>query len=135
MATILIVDDEPIIRQLFQKVLEHEGHTVIAAGNGREALDVMREQVPDLILLDLNMPLMDGISFLRLLRRHMDWSKVPVVVMTAMADKQNIESAGALGVRDYMLKAGFSLKSLRSRIGKYLEPVAENHVASAAMIE
>jgi CheY-like chemotaxis protein len=135
MATILIVDDEPIIRELFQRVLEHEGHTIVTAGNGREALEEVRHQVPDLILLDLNMPLMDGISFLRLLRRHMDWRKIPVVVMSAMADKHNISNAGSLGVRDYMLKAGFSLGSLRNRIAKYLEPVPEKELASATMFE
>jgi len=135
MATILIVDDEPIIRQLFQKVLEHDGHTIITAGNGREGLEAMRQQVPDLILLDLMMPLMDGISFLRLLRRHPEWSEIPVVVMSAMADKHNISNAGSLGVRDYLLKAGFSLGNLRNRIAKYLEPVPENQLASAAMFE
>jgi len=135
MATILIVDDEPIIRELFQRVLEHEGHTIITAGNGREALEAVRRQVPDLILLDLNMPLMDGISFLRLLRRHLDWSKVPVVVMSAMADKHNISNAGSLGVRDYMLKAGFTLGSLRNRIAKYLDPVSEEPLESTGMIE
>ena len=120
MATILIVDDEPIIRQLFQRVLEHEGHTIITAGNGREGLEAVRLAVPDLILLDLNMPLMDGLTFLRLLRRHEEWSNVPVVVMSAMSDKNNITNAGSLGVRDYLLKAGFSLGNLRTRIAKYL---------------
>jgi CheY-like chemotaxis protein len=135
MATILIIDDEPILRQLFQKVLEHEGHSVMTAGNGREGLEAMRQQVPDLILLDLMMPLMDGMSFLRLLRRHLDWAQVPVVVMSAMADKNNICNAGSLGVRDYLLKAGFSLSKLRGRIGKYLEPAPTEQLAAAAMFE
>jgi CheY-like chemotaxis protein len=135
MATILVIDDEPIIRQLFQKVLEHEGHIILTAGNGREALEVMRQQVPDLILLDLMMPVMDGISFLRLLRRHIDWSEVPVVVMSAMADRHNISNAGSLGVRDYLLKAGFSLNVLRKRIRKYLEPEEEEQAGTIAMIE
>ena len=87
MATILIVDDEPILRQLFQKVIEHDGHTVMTASNGREALEVMREQVPDLIMLDMQMPAMDGTTFLRLIRRHQDWAHVPVVIMSAMAIK------------------------------------------------
>ena len=132
---VLLVEDDSATAQGIELMLKSEGFNFYTTDLGEEGIDLGKIYDYDLILLDLNMPLMDGISFLRLLRRHMDWSKVPVVVMTAMADKQNIESAGALGVRDYMLKAGFSLKSLRSRIGKYLEPVAENHVASAAMIE
>jgi CheY-like chemotaxis protein len=77
MGTILIVDDEPIIRQLFQNILEREGHTVLVAGNGREGIAIMRQQTPDLIMLDLQMPVMDGMSFLRLVRRHPDWKDVP----------------------------------------------------------
>lgn len=120
MAKILIVDDEPILRQLFQKVIEHDGHTVVTAANGREALQVMREQVPDLIMLDMQMPAMDGTTFLRLIRRHQDWANIPVVIMSAMANKCDVQNVGALGVRDYVLKAGFSLPVLRKRISKYL---------------
>jgi CheY-like chemotaxis protein len=134
MATILIVDDEPIIRQLFQKVLEHEGYTVLTAGNGREALEVMRLELPDLILLDMLMPVMDGITFLRLMRRNIDFADVPVVVMSAVSEKQHIRNAGSLGVRDYLLKAGFSLRMLRGRIAKYLEPQTDEvGIAAGAM--
>jgi CheY-like chemotaxis protein len=125
MATILIVDDEPILRQLFQKVLEHDGHSVLTAANGREALEVLRHQVPDLILLDMLMPAMDGTTFLKLMRRHQDWAHVPVVIMSALADECNVRNVAALGVRDYLLKAGFSLPMLRKRIAKYLDPAAE----------
>lgn len=130
MATILIIDDEPIIRQLFQKVLEHEGHTVLTAGNGHEAIDVLRDQIPDLMLLDMMMPQMDGMSLLRLIRRNPMWIEIPVVVMSALADKQRICDAGSLGVRDYLLKAGFSLPMLRTRIRKYLNPQLEVMVGS-----
>lgn len=123
MATILIVDDEPILRQLFQKVLEHDGHVVMTAENGREALAVLRERVPDLILLDLLMPTMDGTTFLRLMRRHADWASVPVVIMSAVANEAHVRNVGALGVKDYLLKAGFSLPALRARIRKYVDPI------------
>lgn len=122
MATILIVDDEPILRQLFQRVLEHDGHQVLTAGNGREALEVMRRQVPDLIMLDMLMPAMDGETFLRLIRRHVDWAQVPVVIMSAVANEADIRHVGSLGVKDYLLKAGFSLPVLRARLAKYLAP-------------
>lgn len=134
MATILIVDDEPILRQLFQKVMEHDGHTVLTAANGREALGILRQQVPDLIMLDMQMPAMDGTTFLRLLRRHQDWANVPVVIMSALASETDVRSVGALGVRDYMLKAGFSLPVLRKRLAKYLAPpgAAEGEATEAA---
>lgn len=122
MATILIVDDEPIVRQLFQKVMEHEGHIIHTAANGREALEVMRTCVPDLIMLDLQMPAMDGYTFLRLIRRHLDWAHIPVVIVSALASECDARSVGELGVRDYMVKAGFSLPVLRKRLAKYLNP-------------
>lgn len=138
MATILIVDDEPILRQLFQRVLEHDGHQVLTAGNGREALEVMRRQVPDLIMLDLLMPAMDGETFLRLIRRHVDWAQVPVVIMSAVANEADVRHVGSLGVRDYLLKAGFSLPVLRARLAKYLEPpvpaAERSESAPAAML-
>lgn len=127
MATILLVDDELILRQLFQTVLEHEGHTILTAGNGREALERMREQTPDLVLLDMSMPQMDGLTFLRLVRANNEWADVPVVIVSAVADKRQISDAGSLGVRDYLLKAGFSLAVLRSRLGKYLETAVDEN--------
>jgi CheY-like chemotaxis protein len=135
MGTILIVDDEPIIRQLFQNILEREGHAVLVASNGREAIEMMRQRIPNLVMLDLQMPVMDGMSFLRLLRRHPDWMHVPVVIMSALADKQEITSAGSLGVKDYLLKAGFSLPEMRARIGKYFTPaeVESEEVIDAAL--
>jgi CheY-like chemotaxis protein len=139
MATILIVDDEPILRQLFQKVMEHEGHTILTAANGREALEVMRNRVPDLIMLDMQMPAMDGYTFLRLIRRHQDWAHVPVVIMSALANETDVRSVAALGVRDYVLKAGFSLPVLRKRLAKYLQPapaadVPETTEAAATLL-
>ena len=129
MSTILIVDDEPIIRQLAGRILEHDGHTLLTASNGREALEVLREKTPDLVLLDLQMPQMDGLTFLKLMRGNRDWAGIPVVIMSALANKTNIALAGTLGVRDYLLKAGFSLKQMRARLNKYL--VTEDHAAAA----
>ena len=120
MRTILIVDDEPIIRQLFQTVLGQEGHTTLTATNGKDALRQMNGVKPDLILLDLMMPEMDGMTFLRLIRRNPDWKDIPVMVLSAIADRERIADAGALGVRDYLLKTGFSLAQLRARLAKYL---------------
>lgn len=137
MADILVVDDEPILRQLFERVLAHEGHRVRLAANGRDALASLGEGVPDLILLDLQMPTMDGTTFLRHLRRVPEWSKLPVIVMSAVADESRVRDAGTLGVRDYLLKAGFSLKTLRQRLDKYLEPRSDpkpEPAATAAML-
>jgi CheY-like chemotaxis protein len=123
MAVILIVDDEMILRQLFERVLRADGHEVSVAGHGREAIAVMLRQRPDVVLLDLNMPVMDGVSFLRVVRRRPEWKEIPVIVLSALADTGHVMQAREFGVTDYLLKSGFMLKELRLRLKKYLPPV------------
>ena len=80
---ILIVDDEARMRRFMQMNLELEGYQVIEAGNGLEALDRVRDDLPDLVLLDVMMPEMDGFQFLDEFRRHDAWRTTPVIVITA----------------------------------------------------
>lgn len=132
MARILLTDDEPMIRELFRRVLEHDGHETVLAANGREALTIVADRAPDLILVDLTMPVMDGLGFLRVLRANRKWKQIPVIVLTAMSDRQNILAAKELGVQDYLLKADFSMASLRDRVGKYVAAPAQQPVHSVA---
>jgi len=79
----LLVEDDPEIRGLLRRALENEGWTVTEAGNGREGLDQAVRQRPDVILLDLLMPVMDGFEFVQELRRKDEWREIPIVVLTA----------------------------------------------------
>src|SRR5688572_27655496 len=90
MSRILVVDDEAIVRQLFAKVLESAGHDVAVAGNGRDAIMQMEAQRADLVLLDLVMAVMDGMAFLRVLRRRPEWKDVPVIVVSGVVDRQQV---------------------------------------------
>ncbi len=81
---VLLVDDEPAMRQLARQALERNGWCVIEAANGAEALEQVARAIPSVILLDLNMPVMDGFAFLRELRARPDGAHVPVVVLTAL---------------------------------------------------
>jgi CheY-like chemotaxis protein len=83
--TILIVDDEPDVVFFLQTALEDAGFNVVTAKNGEEALDKVREQVPDFISCDLVMPKKSGIKFLYELRRNKQWSRIPVMIVTAHA--------------------------------------------------
>jgi len=80
---VLVVDDDLEVRQLFRRILEPEGYTVVEAENGREALDRLRDVSPSVILLDLMMPVMDGFEFVAEFRRHEPWRAIPIVVVTA----------------------------------------------------
>jgi signal transduction histidine kinase/CheY-like chemotaxis protein len=82
-ASVLVVEDDPSIREMVRRSLQQEGWAVMEAENGKVALQRVSEKVPDLILLDLMMPEMDGFEFVTVLRTNTDWAKIPVVVVTA----------------------------------------------------
>ena len=89
---VLLVEDDAALRQMMRRMLEAEHATVVEAENGARALELLRRARPGLILLDLNMPVMDGFAFLREFRRHAEWEQIPVVVLTArMLDDQEHE--------------------------------------------
>lgn len=110
--TILIVDDEPRIRDLVRMNLEMEHYSVIEASNGVEALDQLRENLPDLVMLDVMMPEMDGFETLRAIR---EVSTVPVVMLTVRQSEQDRIHGLDLGADDYLAKP-FSPRELLSRI-------------------
>jgi DNA-binding response OmpR family regulator len=109
---ILVVDDEPRMIRFIQMNLELEGYQVSEAANGFEALNKVRDELPDLIILDVMMPDMDGFETLRLLR---EISQVPVIMLTVKADESDKVKGLELGADDYVTKP-FSPKELSSRV-------------------
>lgn len=125
MSRILVVDDEPGLRQLYQKVLSRQGYDVRLAANGADALLALGMSMPDLILLDLAMPDMDGISLLRVIRATPGMEKIPVIVLTAFTDGTRLAPLAELNVACQLTKAEFSVRELRERIAECLGmPVA-----------
>jgi len=112
-ATILIVDDEYAVARGIQYALEQEGYQVTVAGSGEEALAVAAELAPDLVVLDVRMPGIDGFETLRRLRG--DGSKAPVLMLTARDEEMDKVVGLEMGADDYMTKP-FGLRELLSRI-------------------
>jgi two-component system, OmpR family, alkaline phosphatase synthesis response regulator PhoP len=110
--TILVVDDEARLVSLVKAYLTEAGFRVVTAGNGREALFVARQEKPDLIILDLMMPEMDGNEFLRLYRKEQD---TPVIMLTARLDETDKVLGLELGADDYVTKP-FSPRELTARV-------------------
>lgn len=121
MPVILVVDDTALARETVAKLLEFEGFQTVRACNGKEAYATLYSQKPDLVLLDLMMPEMDGITFLGMIRRHPLWEKIPIIVLTGVTDDfRLIDRARELGVNDLVSKATFGFDDLLARIRKVM---------------
>jgi DNA-binding response OmpR family regulator len=110
--TILVVDDEPTLRETLVEALEGEGFRVVAAADGREALTAFRAERPDLVLLDLMLPELSGIEVCRIIRAE---SGVPIVMLTAKDSELDKVVGLELGADDYVTKP-FSLRELTARV-------------------
>ncbi len=117
-ADILIADDERTVRAAYRKLFECEGHTVRAVRNGKEAVEAFQEQRPDLVLLDVDMPIMNGFSACRALR-EID-QHVPILFLTAMASDADQVRGFGLGADDYVFKTAAS-SVLLARVTAVLE--------------
>jgi CheY-like chemotaxis protein/HD-like signal output (HDOD) protein len=120
MSTILVVDDMAIFRDPIALSLQAAGYQVLKAADGKEALASLRAQRPDLVLLDVAMPGLDGMSVLAEMRNDPALASIPVIMLTALSDKAQVLQAASHGVRDYLLKSQFSLQDLLQRVKKHL---------------
>jgi DNA-binding response OmpR family regulator len=117
--TILVVDDEPEIVKLVRAYLEAAGYRVVTAKDGRDALVVTRHEKPDLIILDLTMPEMDGLEFTRRLRQEKD---IPIIMLTARVEETDRIIGLELGADDYVTKP-FSPREIVARVRAVLRRV------------
>ncbi|MFT5193909.1 MAG: DNA-binding response OmpR family regulator [Cellvibrionaceae bacterium] len=129
MKTILVIDDKANVRQLLREYLEEQGYQIFLANNGREGLFSARHEKPDLILLDLMMPEMDGFQFMSTYRRE---SSTPIIVLTAKEEESDTVLGLELGADDYVVKP-FRMKELHARIRALLRR-AENAATTSTPI-
>ena len=113
--TVLVVDDEPINRRLLARSLAREGHSVTTAENGRQALDRVREAPPDVVLLDVLMPGIDGFAVLQEIKADAALRDIPVIMISALEDFESVIRCIELGAEDYLPKP-FDPVLLRARI-------------------
>jgi two-component system, OmpR family, response regulator MprA len=113
---ILVVDDHPVTREPLAKLLRYEGFQTASAANGVEALTAVGHARPDLILLDVMMPKMNGVDFLRSVRSDARWQSIPVIALTGSMDPHQLDRLKQLGVAEVMTKARFTVEQLLERI-------------------
>lgn len=121
MYKILIVEDEEILRNAYQHVFTLEKFKVAAASNGQEALDQLKKFTPDIIILDILMPVMGGISFLEQANLQKKFPKTKVLVLSNLSDKPTIERVLALGATRHVVKSSLSPGQLVAQVRRLLD--------------
>jgi len=119
-AKILVVDDEPDFVSTIQCRLEWCHYEVITATNGKEGLEKAEKEKPNLIILDTSMPVMNGHEMLERLRRHANLKDIPVIMVTALCEVQDITKASSYGIEDYVAKP-FDFAELMEKIADALK--------------
>ncbi len=127
---ILVVDDEASIRRILETRLKMVGYDVITAADGEEALEAFQKHNPDLIILDVMMPKMDGYGVTREVRRNSD---VPIIILTALGDVSERITGLELGADDYVVKP-FSPKELEARVRAVLRRTNEKEIAGLGKV-
>jgi len=133
-ATILVVEDEPAIQELVSYNLELAGHRALRADNAEQALDMVRTELPDLVVLDWMLPGMSGIEFARVLRADRRTQSVPLIMLTARAEEKDKLSGLETGADDYLTKP-FSPRELNARVKAVLRRRAPQATDDAVEVD
>lgn len=116
---VLVVDDEPDVLALLTLMLKSQGYNVITAIDGQEALEKARKEAPDLILLDVMLPKMDGYKVARMLKFDENFSHIPIILLTAKIQEKDRQTGLEMGANDYMTKP-FDTALLLSKVKETL---------------
>lgn len=120
--TILLIDDDQLLQKNFKKVAEAEGFNVISAFDGQEGLKLAKEKKPDLILLDLILPKMEGLKVLENLKQDKETSHLQVLILTNVSQEtEKIQEALVLGAKGYLVKTEYSLIDIVKKIKEILK--------------
>ena len=118
--SILVVEDQEDNRQILRDLLSSADYEMVEAENGQEALDAVAKKKPDLILMDIQLPVMDGYEATRRIKANPDWKSIPIIVVTSYALSGDAEKARAAGCDDYVTKP-YSPRQLLAKIREYLK--------------
>ena len=128
MAKVLIVEDDALMGRMYEKIFSHENHEVEISINGEEGLKKAKEWKPDIVLLDIMMPIMNGFQVLESMKIDPTLSNIPIVMLTNLAGDQDIEEAKEKGAADYIVKSNYTPRQILDMVKKILE--GSSNVAS-----
>jgi len=120
MTKIAIIEDDPVISQMYRMKFEADGFDVQLANNGKNGVALVESYSPDLILLDLQMPEMDGTEALTIIRKN-DWGKnIPVIILTNLGEEESPKAIRSLGIHSYIVKANLTPRQVVQRVKEAL---------------
>jgi CheY-like chemotaxis protein len=128
MGTVLVVDDHGDTRRPMVRLLQLEGYKAIGASTALEALAATNHENPDLILLDVMIPPMDGLTFLMRLREDAKGREVPVIVVSGLSDPQTVARAKELGVKEHLVKTQFTPQELLEAVKRHIRTTPSDAV-------
>jgi DNA-binding response OmpR family regulator len=118
---ILLVEDDPMVVKMYQRKLNIDGFDLDVAFNGEEGLEALKKKLPDIILLDVMMPKMNGMEMLKIVKSEEDFKNIPVVMLTNLGDRpEDVQKCKDLGATDYWVKANIPLKEVTEKIKNIL---------------
>ena len=122
MKKIALIEDDASIREMYKMKLEMEGYNIVCADDGEKALEVIKKENPDLILLDILMPKKDGFEVLKELKNSQDSGvkSIPVVMLTNLSNREDIAEAEKLGATDYLVKAKITPSEVADKVGSFV---------------
>lgn len=132
MITILITEDDPLMARMYQKIFTFEGYAVEMASNGQEGLDKARSIKPTLILLDVMMPIMNGLEVLEKLKADPETQSIPIIMLTNLAGQQDAETALSKGAVKYIVKSEYDPKQVADMIKEVLSGYTRDEVPPSA---
>lgn len=123
MAKILIIEDDKFLRDLLSRKLQEEKFEIVTAIDGEEGIKKTNEEKPDMVLLDLILPSINGFEVLKKVKENPKTSAIPVIILSNLGQREDVERALNGGAKDYLIKANFTLDEILEKIKKYLPSV------------
>ncbi|HJT25659.1 MAG TPA: response regulator [bacterium] len=129
--TILILEDQRGFRRVYRDVLEQDGYGVLEATNGEEGWEVILNQKPDLVLLDLGLPVVDGFKILEKIRRSEQTKNIPVIIFSVLGEPRDVKRALDMGANDYSVKGFYTPRQVLSKIKDLLKHSAHQNLLNS----
>lgn len=132
MAKVLIVEDDPLVLRMYQKVLKFEGMEVFTAENGIDGIEAVKKHKPDLVLLDIMMPKMNGIEVLDRLKADKETADIPVIMLTNLSGEHDTDNAIKRGAVAYLVKSQYRPKEVVEKVKEVLSKLKKTQPTPAS---